>query len=129
MAHIELDLIVLPGVFAICSLPGDHSIPEWATRGSFFSITKTPDELSIIVEEVHVPAGVRCERGWRALKAEGAFSFEATGILASLAHPLAEGGISIFALATYDTDYLFVKEEVLELAVEVLADSGHRVRR
>lgn len=114
----------MPGTFAICRLDSDAPIPEWAHIG-FFSITRTPDELSIVCKEEIVPEGVTGEKGWRCLQVMGPLDFALTGILASLAAPLAEAGISIFAISTYDTDYFLVKE--LNRAIAVLSNSGHNV--
>ncbi|HEX9074790.1 MAG TPA: ACT domain-containing protein, partial [Anaerolineae bacterium] len=104
-----LTLSIVPGTFAICRLERAASIPEWAHIG-FFSTVRTPDELSIVCKEEIVPEGVLCEKGWYCLKVRGPLDFVLTGILASLAVPLAEAGISIFAISTYDTDYFLVKE-------------------
>ena len=123
-----LNLSILPGVFAICRLDAAAPIPSWVTSRDFFSITRTRDELSIVCQQRDVPAGVRCERDWRALKVEGKLDFALTGILASLAAPLADAGISIFAISTYDTDYLLLKETNLPRAVQVLSVAGLRIR-
>ena len=72
-----------------------------------------------------VPANVQAERDWRVIKIAGPFAFTAVGVLASLTTPLAQAGISLLAIATYDTDYLLVKSESLERAVETLAAVGH----
>ena len=120
-------LSVLPETFAICRLDPAAPIPSWVTTRDFFSITRTQDELSIVCAQRDVPAGIKCERGWRALKVEGKLDFALTGILASLAAPLADAGISIFAISTYDTDYLLVKETNLPRAVQVLFAAGHKI--
>lgn len=122
-------LSVLPGRFAISRLASGTEVPDWATRGPFFSITGTSGELSIVCSEDQVPAGVTSTGDWSALRLEGTFDFGATGILASLAAPLAKAGISIFAVSTYETDYLLVRHGQLEQAVAVLAARGHHVRR
>ncbi len=96
-------------------------IPSWAINGAgFFSITKTSDELSVVCPEEKVPRDVKVEGGWRCLKVEGPLDFGLTGILASLAQPLAEAKISIFSLSTYDTDYIMIKKNNLQKAIEVL---------
>lgn len=125
---VSLTLSVLPGRFAVCRLDPQAPIPAWAERGEFFSITSTADELSIVCAEEHAPAGATCERGWRAIKIEGPFDFDAIGILASACAPLAEAEVSILAIATYDTDYVLVKEGQLETAVTALLEKGHRVQ-
>ena len=128
MAQWHLRLTLLQGEFAICRLPANAPIPTWAGNGPFVSITRTPDELSIVCPAAHVPAGVLADLGWRCLKVEGPFDLTgATGVLASLAAPLAQAAISLFALATYDTDYILVHAADVERAQHVLAEAGHIV--
>jgi hypothetical protein len=88
-------------------------------------VTRTPDELSVVADEAAVPAGVRAERGWRALQVAGPLDFNLTGILASLAYPLARAGISLFAVSTFDTDYVLIKEDKLHDALAALQAAGH----
>ncbi len=128
MAFHQLSLIVLDDTYAICRLSHDSSIPSWASAGKFFTITRTSDELSIVCPQSAVPDGVQCERDWRCLRVAGTMPFSTVGVLASLAAPLAEAGISIFAVSTFDTDYLLVKEGDFEKAVDVLRRAGHAVR-
>jgi hypothetical protein len=115
---------VLPGPYAVCRLDRGTPWPEWAT-GSFISVTATEDELSVVCESAAVPAGVTAEREWRVLKITGPFAFTTTGVLASLSAPLAQAGLSLLAIATYDTDYLLVKAESLEQALAALSAAGH----
>ena len=120
-------LTVLGERLSICRLDAGEEVPAWATGASFFSVTRTRDELSVVCPEDVVPEGISRERDWRALKLEGPFDLSMVGILASLASPLAEAGASIFAVSTFDTDYVLVREEQLDLAVDTLRASGHRV--
>ncbi len=113
--------------FAICRLPPGIEVPGWVKNSSFYSITKTEDELSVVCEQGLVPFGVKVESGWCLLKVEGTLDFSLTGILAGLTKPLAEAQISLFAISTFDTDYLLVKSESLEKAVNALTESGHSV--
>ena len=92
-----MNLTVLPETLAICRLSADEAVPEWAMIGEFVSITHTADELSIVCAEENVPSDVKADRGWRALKVEGPLDLALTGVLASLANPLAEAQINIFA--------------------------------
>jgi hypothetical protein len=124
---VNLTLSLLEGRFAVCRLaPGDE-VPAWASRGAFTSITRTRDELSVVCAEGVVPEGIPCERGWRVFRVEGPLDFGLTGVLASVAVPLAEAEVSIFAVATFDTDYVMVREENVERALAALAAAGHRV--
>ena len=127
MSEIALTLTVLPGTYAVCRLAPEDSLPRWATSGDFFSITRTSDELSVVCEQSGVAEGVTCEGDWRCLRVRGPLDFGLTGILASLAAPLAEAGISIFAISTYDTDYVMVKAADLERATAELSRSGYLI--
>jgi len=95
--------------------------------GEFVSITHTADELSIVCADDHVPGDVKADREWRALKVEGPLDLALTGVLASLADPLARAQINIFAISTFDTDYLLVKGYNLLRACDVLRQAGHVV--
>lgn len=127
MASRSLELSVVAERFAIARLDAGARLPAWAGPGPLVSVTRTPDELSIVCPEARVPAGVPCERGFSCLRVRGPLPFSETGVLASLASPLAEAGVSLFALSTYDTDYLLVPEADLERALAALAGAGHRV--
>jgi hypothetical protein len=113
---------VLPETLAVCRLPAGDRIPSWALElhEGFVSITRTPDELSIVCPQVAVPPDTQTEDGFRALMVPGPIPFEQTGVLASLANPLAAAGISIFAVSTYDTDYVLVRAADLERALAAL---------
>lgn len=117
-------LALLPDTFAVCRLDPTAAIPAWASSGNFTAITRTPDELSIVCAQTSVPAGITAERNWRCLKVVGPLDFALTGILAALAVPLAQAGISIFAISTYDTDYLLVQAAHLAQALTVLREAG-----
>ncbi len=123
-----LTLTILPETFAICRLSVDEAVPEWAMPGEFVSITHTSDELSIVCAAENVPSDVKADRGWRGLKVEGPLDLALTGILASLARPLAEAKINLFAISTFETDYLLVTEYNLTQACEVLRRAGHVVQ-
>jgi hypothetical protein len=120
-------LVLLDGEFAVARLPGDEATPAWAAEGSLSSVTRTAEELSVVCAASAVPAGVRAERGWRCLRVAGRLDFSLTGVLASIAAPLAAAEVSIFAVSTYDTDYVLVREESLGAAVDRLRVAGHEV--
>lgn len=101
-------------------------MPAWAFSGAFSSVTRTPDELSVACDAAAVPPGVKAEAGWAILKLHGPYPFELVGILASVAAPLAAAKISIFAVATFDTDWVLVKRERLDAAVSALVTAGHK---
>jgi hypothetical protein len=125
----RLELKVLPARFAISQLAANAPIPEWATQGSFFSVTHSRDELSVVCEESRVPAGVRSLSGWSVLKVHGPFVLTEIGVLSALASPLAEAKLSLFAISTFDTDYLLVASETLSSAVVALERAGHKIHR
>lgn len=124
-----LKLELLTGSFAVCRLAEGAAAPEWAAAGPFVSVTRTDRETSVVCPEDAVPADVRREPGWRCLRVEGPLGFGMTGILASLASPLASSGVSIFVVSTYDTDYLLVQERDLGRAIDALGRAGHEVAR
>lgn len=114
----------LADTFAICRLPPDAPVPQ-CTAAEFTSITRTAEELSIVCPVDQAPSGANCESPWACFKLEGPFPFSLTGVLASFLDPLAERGIPIFAVSTFDTDYILVKEEHAARAVETLTTAGH----
>lgn len=120
-------LCVLPGQFAVCRLRPDELAPAWAYRpAAFASITRTHDELSVICPEEFVPPSVTSDGGWRCLRLDGPFDLDEPGVLAAVVEPLADAGVSAFAVASYDTDHVLVDD--LERALEALGHAGHRIR-
>jgi|SRR6266542_1040377 len=128
MPEPKLTLTLLASKLGICRLPADAAIPAWLA-GEFVSVTRTADELAVVCRVDAVPDGVRCEKGWRCFRVAGTLDFALVGVLASLVGPLAEAGVSVFAVSTFDTDYLLVKEANLERAVGALGTAGHCVQR
>lgn len=124
----SLRFAVLPERLAIARLEPDSDLPEWAASTVFCAVTRTSEELSVVCPESEVPTDVECDRGWRALKIEGPLELDEVGIVRSLAVPLAEVGVSIFVISTYETDYVLVREVQLETALSALAEHGHTVR-
>jgi hypothetical protein len=122
----QLALTVMDGIFAVCRLDPKAPAPPWATAGDLSSITRTADELSIVCRQDAVPEGITCERGWRCLRVAGTMPFTVVGVLASLTVPLAEAEISAFAISTFNTDYLLVKAEDVETAVDILRSDGRQ---
>lgn len=121
-------LVPLPETYCVCRLASEAPIPDWAT-GALLSITRTPDELSIVCEQSNVPEDIQAERDWRALRIKGTLDFSLTGVLARVAAPLAEADISIFAVSTFDTDYVLVKAGRIDEAIGALEAAGHEVER
>lgn len=123
----SLDLYVLPERLAICRLGSEEKLPPWAGSAVLLSVTRTQSETTVVCQEENVPAGITCNKSWRCLRIEGVLDFSQTGILSSLTAPLAEEGIPIYALSTYSTDLILIKEKDLSRAVFVLTRSGNRV--
>lgn len=117
-------------MLAVCRLPADASIPAWASggRSPFLTISRTAEELSITTMESVVPADVPCERGYRAVRVRGNLPLDLIGILAAIADPLADAGLGIFAISTFETDYVLVKAKDLDKAVAALTEAGHQVQ-
>jgi hypothetical protein len=117
--------LLLAGRFAVCRFAADAQIPAWISSGNFVSITRTTEELSIVCPEPKVPPDTNIELGWACLKLEGPFPFAQTGVLASFIAPLSGSQIPIFAISTFNTDYVLVKFENIEQALAVLKDAGY----
>lgn len=124
---LSLHLDLLPGRYAVCRRGPDEVLAALPGSGGFLSVTRTADELSIVLPEADARGEARAERGWRVLRVAGPLEFSQVGVLASLSVPLADAGVSIFAVSTYDTDYLLVKEDDLDRASVALRRAGHRV--
>ena len=124
----QLDLILLRDRYAVVRLDRDADIPSWAIEGGLFSITRTNEELSVVCSQSAVPEGVTSERGWRCFRVARQIAFSVVGVLASLTEPLAKAGVSVFAISTFDTDYLMVNEHTLDRAMEALRQYGHTIR-
>jgi hypothetical protein len=125
----RFELSLLPERFAIVSLVPDAQVPSWAAQGSFFSITRTAEELSIVTSAPNVPDGVSQQKDWRALRVHGPFALSEIGVLSALTTPLADAKISVFVISTFDTDYLLVSAEQLRAAIITLERAGHTVHQ
>ena len=113
---------------AVCRLDAGSDVPPWVDESrAFTSVTRTVDELSIVCEHDCVPEGVQIEGPWRAFKVKGPIVMTLIGVVAALANPLADAGISIFAISTFDTDYILVHEPDFDAAVGALTKAGHVV--
>jgi hypothetical protein len=122
-----MELFLRPETLAVCRLPPDAPWPSPLIDGSLFSTTLTGSELSLVCQEDAAPAHARSESGWRALSVVGPLEFSMVGIIASLVTPLADAGVAVFVLSTFDTDHLLVKSEDLKRAIDVVRSHGHAV--
>jgi len=126
----NLPLELLPDTLAICRLEADAPVPGWVNdSGGFVTVSRTTEELSITALQRVVPPEVRCERDYRAFRVRGPLPLDLIGILAAIANPLADAGLGIFAISTFDTDYVLVKSRDLAVAVAALEAAGHQVKR
>lgn len=122
-----LTMKLLREKYGVCRLSKTDSIPEWAQSCDFFSVTRTEDELSVVCAQDCIPEGIKCEMDWRVLKIQGPLDFSLIGILASISTTLAQRGISIFAVSTYDTDYILVKDRDIDNAISALLNERYEV--
>ncbi len=123
----QLKLKVIPGKYGVFRFPADASIPQEVISCNMVSITRSERELTIVCEEGMLPAADKSDLGWVAIQIDCSFTLDATGVIASVSEPLAEAKISLYLISTFDTDYILVKESVLEGALEQLSKAGHRV--
>lgn len=117
----------LPGLYGIVRLAAGAIIPEWACNGEFTSITRTADEVSIVCQVQNLPSDVHSSHRWACLKLEGPFPFSQTGVLLSFIQPLSNNTVPIFAISTYDTDYVLIQEEWAGRAIDFLQQAGHEL--
>lgn len=125
----QLTFIVLPGKYALCRLEANDPVPTWALASSFYSISKTTDELSVVCETSCVPVGIKFDKGWRLLKIAAVLDLSLTGITARFSTALANANVNLCVIATYDTDYIMVKEEKLPVAIQALQHAGFMVNQ
>ncbi len=126
MQRHQLRFRCLSRPYAIVRLAPDADVPAWATKGDFTSITRTADELSIVCPADNLPRDIDSSHHWICLKLEGPFPFELTGVLLSFIEPLSKHDIPIFAISTYDTDYVLLPEEHGQ-ALDILREGGHEL--
>ncbi len=116
----KLKLSVLEGLFTIHRFPPDNEIPKEVYEGQFYSISRTNEALSIVSSSTVVLNSERSETGWACIKVLGPLDFSLTGILADISEVLAKAEISIFAISTFDTDYILLKSGKLQTAKKAL---------
>ncbi|HOP63977.1 MAG TPA: ACT domain-containing protein [Spirochaetota bacterium] len=118
----RLPITILPGDYTILRLPSGSEIPEWVDRSRFYSITDTKSEYSVICSGEGLPEEYPHECSMKIFKIEKKMEFSETGIISSITAPLAEKGVPVFTLSTFDTDYFLIKMEHALRAVEVLKE-------
>lgn len=122
-----MKLEILDNKLKVVKLNKDEIVPEIVLKQEFYSITKTDEELSIVLDEDIDIQGDIIEYNWRAIKIVGILDFSLIGILSKISAILAQAEIAIFAISTYNTDYILLKSNKLEHAVEVLKQSGYEI--
>ncbi|MBU3214011.1 ACT domain-containing protein [Clostridium estertheticum] len=127
MSEKILTMKLLNEKFAVCRLNKNESMPKWVEGSSFYSITKTSDELSIVCSQDSIPRNIKCEKDWRILKVEGPLDFSLIGIISSISTILALKRISIFAVSTYDTDYILVKDKDIDNTILALSNERYEI--
>jgi uncharacterized protein len=123
-----LHITVLPSLFAMCQLKQDEPLPAWVYQSSFYTISKTADELSVVCEEHLVQGEIKKSVGWKLLKINAVLDLSLTGITAQFSTALAKVGVNLSVMATYNTDYILVEEVKLETAIEALRGAGFEVK-
>lgn len=121
----NIQLTVLEDIFTIHRFPPNHGIPNQIYEGGFYSISKTEEELSIVCSSTTPMSSEKSETGWSCMKVVGPLDFSLTGILANISKVLAEAEISIFAISTFDTDYILIKSEKQPFAQKALLVAGY----
>ena len=123
----KLSLKILPHRMAVCRFEPTAPLPDWIGKAGFYSFTRTEADLSIVCPETHLAPGTASETGWRCFKVQGRLDFSEIGIIVSLTQPLAESGLAVFVISTFDTDYFMVKEKDLAKAIDALTAKGHQI--
>lgn len=123
----KLVIKALSGLYGVCRFDSNETIPDWAKHSGFYSITRTFEELSIVCSQEFIPHEVKCEKDWRILKVEGILDFSLIGILSSISTILAQSKISIFAISTFDTDYILLKDKDFSNAISALSHAGYEI--
>ena len=127
MTQRKLKLSLLEEKYGICTLPKDAPIPHWVSKESLVSITRTGKELTIVCKQDIIPSKLQSDLNWRCFKIDGSFDLSQIGVISSISSPLADAGISIYVISTYDTDYFLVKDDNLEKSISVLSNFGHSI--
>ena len=126
-ASVNLVLSVLSETFTIHKLSPDVSIPEEILKSNYYSVSKTENELSLVCSEVIEVQSLQSSKGWKCIKVKGPLDFNLTGILAGISDILTQRNISIFAISTFDTDYILVRTHDLSSATTKLRQAGYKL--
>ena len=125
----KLRIRLLQGTYAVCQIKDTENILNCFDEKDFFSITKTEDEISVVMLQDKISSEIKADKDWKILKVEGTLDFSLIGILAKISGILAKNSISIFVISTFNTDYILVKEEKIEKAMTVLSKEGYEISK
>lgn len=125
----QLTFILIDGIFSLCRLAPEDSIPSWTLSSDFYTISKTSDELSVVCESQYIPAGIKQDGNWKLLKIASVLDLSLTSITAKFSTALANAGVNLCVIATYETDYILVKQEKLQPAISALQNTGFIVQQ
>jgi len=123
----KLSFTALPDEYAICRLPADAPLPDWADGDGLVSVTRADDELSIVCKEDRVPPGVRPQGGWSALKVETLADLDEAGVVMAAVTPISSVGLGVFVISTHLRDYLLVRTTEMARARTILTTAGHSI--
>lgn len=124
-----LKFVILNGSYCIHRLKPGTALPKLLFTSPFYCISQSEDELSVVAPASIKLDAVKTEPGWSVMKVAGPLEFSEVGILADISSTLSKAGVSIFAISTFDTDYILVKDAQLKVAKEALTDAGHKFAR
>ena len=122
----KLKLKILDGLYAVCQV-GENFKNFDLENKDFFSITKTEDEVSVVMLQDKIKSEIKAEKDWKILKIEGILDFSLIGILSKISSILAKNQISVFVISTFNTDYILIKEEKIEEAISILTQEEYEV--
>ncbi len=122
----KLKLKILDGLYAVCQV-GENFKDFDLENKDFFSITKTEDEVSVVMLQDKIKSEIKAEKDWKILKIEGILDFSLIGILSKISSILAKNQISVFVISTFNTDYILIKEEKIEEAISILTQEEYEV--
>ena len=120
----QLNFILTDGVFSLCRLDPENAILSRALSSDFYTLSKTSEELSVVCESQYIPAFIKQDANWRLLKIAAVLDLSLTGITAKFSIALANAGVNLCVIATYQTDYLLVKQAKLQTAITALQNAG-----
>ena len=121
----QMRLKSVPGTYAIAQLPPDAALPAWFDGPDFVAMARANDELTLICHQDRVPQDVTASRDWACFRSVGPFAFDESGVVSALTKPIADAGIGIFVVCTYDGEHLLCAASDFDRVKTILTDAGH----